>query len=78
MGHKMIHRYCLGPSRIHESQDCTTELIRSRNLFSVQTIEYDLMTVTSLDIETNNFILVGLSNGSVDLQEVDDPTFGTS
>jgi WD40 repeat protein len=37
------------------------------------------MTVTSLDIdETNNFMVVGLSNGSVDLQEIDDPTFGTS
>jgi WD40 repeat protein len=84
MGHKMIHTYlkdrcCLGPSRIRESQEFMTNLIRSRNLFSVQTVEYDLMTVTSLDIdETNNFMLVGLSNGSVDLQEIDDPTFGTS
>jgi WD40 repeat protein len=54
-----------------------SSLLESRNLFNIQTIEYDLVTVISLDIDaTKNFILVGSSNGSVDLQEIDDPTYG--
>lgn len=53
-------------------------LIRSRNLFNVQTLEYDIVTVCSMDIdESGNFLLVGLSNGAVDLLGIQDPSFGT-
>uniref|UniRef100_A0A6G1SEC9 Uncharacterized protein n=1 Tax=Aceria tosichella TaxID=561515 RepID=A0A6G1SEC9_9ACAR len=84
MSHKMVHahlrhRYYYSNNRASNSCQLMSSLIKSRNLFSIQTVEYDIMTVTSLDIdETNNFMLVGLSNGSVDLQEIDDPTYGTS
>lgn len=75
----LMNRYYFSSRRANNTYSLLNSLIKSRNLFSVQTVEYDLMTVTSLDIdETNNFMLVGLSNGSVDLQEIDDPTFGTS
>lgn len=58
--------------------DLTSGLIESRNLHSIQSFEYDLMTVTATDIdESNNFMLVGLSNGSIDLKEIEDPTYGT-
>lgn len=53
-------------------------LIVSRNIFNIQTLDYDLMTVCSTDLDpTGNFLLVGLSNGSVDLQGIQDTNFGT-
>lgn len=52
-------------------------LVESRNLFSIQNVDYDILTVTSLDIdEGRNFMLVGLSNGAVDLKEVEDSQYG--
>lgn len=69
-----INRNCrplLNKSRLLNS------LIESRNIFNIQTIEYDLMAVCSMDIDhTGNFLLVGLSNGSVDLQGIQDSNFG--
>lgn len=58
--------------------DIIDDLIKSRNLFNIQTIQYDLITVTSMDIDdSGTFLLVGLSNGGIDLLEVEDPRFGT-
>lgn len=80
----MIHNHIvksrtLWSNRHHWSRNCLLNgLIKSRNIFNIQTIEYDLMAVCSTDLDpTGNFLLVGLSNGSVDLQGIQDANFGT-
>lgn len=47
------------------------DLIQTRNLFDVQKVEYELTTVNSMDIDpSKSFLLVGLCNGSIDIQEI--------
>lgn len=56
----------------------TDSLIKSRNFFDVQKLSYELLSVCSVDLDpTGNFLLIGLSNGIVDLQSVDDYKYGT-
>lgn len=53
-------------------------LISSRELFNVQTIGYDVGTVSTLDLDaTNDILLVGTTCGNISLQHVSDPTDGT-
>lgn len=53
------------------------ELIRSRNLFDIQKIHYDLVSANSMDIDPlGNFLLIGLSNGDIDIQCISDPCRG--
>lgn len=52
-------------------------LLESRNIYNTQTISYDIFTVYSTDLDTTgNFLLAGLSNGTVDLYGVQDPNSG--
>lgn len=73
----IINRRKRRGTRTTDIEDIADSLIRSRNLFNTQTLSYDLLTVTSLDIDdSNTFVLVGLSNGGVDLLEIEDLSEG--
>lgn len=53
------------------------DLLTSRNLHDIQNVQYELLTAYSLDLDpTKNFLLVGLSNGSLNIQEIIDSNLG--
>lgn len=80
----MIHTH-LGNSRTLWNQRASwnrdymfKRLMESRNLFNIQTLEYDLMAVSTTDLNpSGGYLLAGLSNGSVDFAYVQDGNLGT-
>lgn len=69
-----LSRRTVSLSRTERNRNCVINgLLKSRNLYNVQTLEYDLTAVCAMDMDpSDNFLLIGLSNGSVDLQGVQD------
>lgn len=53
-------------------------VVEARNLFNVQTLEYDLTAVSTTDLSPSaTFLISGLSNGSIDFLQVEDGNLGT-
>lgn len=69
-----LNRRTVLHSKTEQNRNCVINgLIESRNLCNVQTFEYDRTAVYAMDMDPgNNYLLVGLSNGFVDLREVQD------
>lgn len=75
---ELITRRTVLQQKTERNRNCVINgLIESRNLHNVQTLEYDLTAVCAMDLDpSDNFLLIGLSNGSVDLQGIQDPQTG--
>lgn len=64
-------------NRVEARFDIIDNLLESRNLYNVLTIDYDLIAVRSTDLDpSENFLLIGLANGSVEIQGIQIGTTG--